>query len=87
MPTFDGKTEKFKLFEDLFHTSLKTRNMMIAEDNINFIHSPMRGDGLQTLKDINRRNQESLGEILTVFRRKDVKPQSRATAEKTNFGD
>ena len=26
MPTFDGKSEKFELFEDLFQTSLKTHN-------------------------------------------------------------
>ena len=26
MPTFDGKLEKFKLFEDLFHTGLKIKN-------------------------------------------------------------
>ena len=26
MPTFDGKTEKFELFEDLFQTSLKIHN-------------------------------------------------------------
>ena len=26
MPTFDGKSEKFKLFEDLFQTSLKIHN-------------------------------------------------------------
>ena len=88
MPTFDWKSKKFKLFENLFHASLKTRNQLIAEDNIHFIHSPMRGDGLQTLKDINSRNRrESLAEILTVFRRKNVKPQWMATAEKTNFNN
>ena len=28
MPTFDGKSEKFKLFEDLFQTSLKIHNQL-----------------------------------------------------------
>ena len=41
----------------------------------------MRGDALQTFKNISNRNRESLTEILTVFRRKYVKPQSMATAK------
>ena len=41
----------------------------------------MRGDALQTFKNITSPNRENLGEILTVFRRKYVKPQSMATAK------
>ena len=41
----------------------------------------MRGDALQTFKNISSRNRENLTEILTVFRRKYEKPQSRATAK------
>ena len=41
----------------------------------------MRGDALQTFKNITNPNRENLGEILTVFRRKYVKPQSMATAK------
>ena len=41
----------------------------------------MRGDALQTFKNITTPNRENLGEILTVFRRKNVKPQSMATAK------
>ena len=44
----------------------------------------MRGDALQTFKNINGPTPENLGEILAVFRRKYVKPQSMATA-KHNF--
>ena len=40
----------------------------------------MRGDALQTIKNISSPNRENLAELLTVFRRKYVKPQSRATA-------
>ena len=40
----------------------------------------MRGDALQTFKNISSRNRENLVEILTVFRRKYVKPQSMVTA-------
>ena len=81
MPTFDGKSEKFELFEDLFQTSLKIHNQLTEEDKINYFHSLMRGDALQTFKIITSPNRENLAEILNVFRRKYVKPQSMATAK------
>ena len=81
MPTFDGKSEKFELFEDLFQTSLKIHNQLTEEDKIFYFHSLMRGDALQTFKNINSPNRENLTEILTVFRRKYVQPQSMATAK------
>ena len=81
MPTFDGKTEKFELFEDLFQTSLKIHNQLTEDDRINYFHSLMRGDALQTFKNISGPTRENLEEILAVFRRKYVKPQSMATAK------
>ena len=81
MPTFDGKSEKFELFEDLLQTSLKIHNQLTEEDKINYFHSLMRGDALQTFKNISSPNRENLTEFLTVFRRKYVKPQSMATAK------
>ena len=81
MPTFDGKTEIFELFEDLFQTSLIIHNQLTEDDRINYFHSLMRGDALQTFKNINGPTRENLGEILAVFRRKYVKPQSMATAK------
>ena len=80
MPTFDGKSEKFELFEDLFQTSLKIHNHLTEQDKIYYFHTLMRGDALQTFKNISSPNRENLTEILTVFRRKYVKPQSMATA-------
>ena len=41
----------------------------------------MRGEALQTFKNITSPKRENLGEILTVFRRNYVKPQSMATAK------
>ena len=81
MPTFDGESEKFELFEDLFQKSLKIHNQLTEEDKINYFHSLMRGDYLQTFKNITSPNRENLGENLTNFRRKYVKPQSMATAK------
>ena len=81
MPTFDGKSEKFELFEDLFRTSSKNHNQLTEEDKIYCFHTLMRGDALQTFENIGSPNGENLTEILTVFRRKYVKPQSMATAK------
>ena len=81
MPTFDGKTEKLELFEDLFQTSLKIHNQLSEEHKINYFHSLMRGDALQTFKNITSPARENLEEILVIFRRKYVKPQSMATAK------
>ena len=81
MPTFDGKSEKFELFEDLLQTSLKIHNQLTEEDRINYSHSLKKGDALQIFKNINGPTRENLGEILAVFRRKYVKPQSMATAK------
>ena len=81
IPTFDGKSEKFELFEDLFQVSLKIHNQLTEDDRINYFHSFMRGDALQTFKNINGPTRKNLEEILAVFRRKYVKPQSMATAK------
>ena len=81
MPTFDGKSEKFELFEDLYQTSLKNSNQLIEDDEINYFHSLISGDALQSFKNINGPTRENLGEMLAVFRRKYVKPQSMATSK------
>ena len=72
MPTFDGKSEKSELFEDLFQTNLKIHNQQTEENRINYFHSLIRGDAIQTSENINGPTEESLGEILAVFRRKYV---------------
>ena len=81
MRTFDEKSEKFELFEDLFQRSLKIHDELTQEDKINYFHSLMRGDALPTFKNITTPNRDNLGEILTMFRRKYVKPQSMPTAK------
>ncbi len=81
MPTFDRESEKIELFEDLFQNSLKIHNQLTEEDKINYFQSLMRGDALQTFKNITSPNKKILREILTVFRRNYVKPQSIATAK------
>ena len=70
MPTFDGKSEKYEMFEDLYQTSFKIHNQLTEEDKMNYFYSLMRGDALQTFKNITSFNTENLGYILTLFRRK-----------------
>ena len=79
--TFDGKCEKFELFENLFQTSLKINNQLTEDDTINYFHSLLTGAALQTFKNINGPTRENLGEILAVYRRKYVRPESMATAK------
>ena len=86
MPTFDGKTEKFEMFEDLFQTSLKIHNQLTEEDKINYFHSLMRGDTLQTFKNISSRNRENLAEILMCSVENTWNP-SQWLQENTNFNN
>ena len=48
--TFDGKSEKFELFEDLFHTMIKMQPAMTEQMKINHFHSLLRKGALQTIR-------------------------------------
>ena len=39
MPVLDGKSGNFKLFENLFQTSLKHHHQLTEEDKVNYFHS------------------------------------------------
>ena len=69
------------MFEDLFQTSLEIHNQLTEGEKISYFNSLMRCDALQTFKNITSPKREDLGEILTVFRRKYLRPQSMATAK------
>ena len=79
--TFDGKSEKFELFEDLFHTMIKMQPAMTEQMKINHFHSLLRKGALQTFRNINSINRQTLEDVLVIFRRKYVKPESQATAK------
>ena len=78
---FDGKNEKFELFEDLFHTMLKMQPDMTEAMKINHFHAHLRKEALQTFRNISALNKKTLDDVLIVFRRKYVKPESQATAK------
>ena len=79
--TFDGKSEKFELFEDLFHTKIKMQPDMTETLKINHFHSLLRKNALQTFrnyygKQANLRRQ--LGSISSEIRQTRV-PGDRQT--------
>ena len=78
---FDGKNEKFELFEDLFHTMLKMQPEMTEAMKIKHFHAHLRKEALQTFRNISALNKKTLDDVLIVFRRKYVKPESQATAK------
>ena len=77
---FDGKIEKFELFENLFHTLLKMQPEMTEAMKITK-RSNLRKEALQTFKNISAINKKTLDDVLIVFRRKYVKPESQATVK------
>ena len=82
--TFNGKNEKnekFEYFEDLFHKTLKMQPILTEEMKINHFHTHLRGLALKTFKNIQRTPTTTLEDILKVFRRKYVKPESSASAK------
>ena len=78
---FDGKNEKFELFEDLFHTMLKIQPEMTEAMKINHFHAHLRKEALQTFRNINALSKQTLNDVLIVFRRKYFEPESQATAK------
>ena len=79
--TFDGKSENLKLFEELFHTMIKMQPTMTEQMNINHFHSLLQKGALQTFRNTNSINRQTLEDVLVMFRRKYVKPESQATAK------
>ena len=56
---FDGKNEKFELFEDLFHTMLKMQPEMTEAMKINHFHAHLRKEAVQTFRNISAINKKT----------------------------
>ena len=54
---FDGKNEKFELFEDLFHTLLKLQPKMTEAMKIMYFHAHLRKEALQTFRNLSASNK------------------------------
>ena len=70
LPTFDGKSEKFELFEDLSRNNIKMYPHLTEIQKINYFHSLLRGDALQAFYNIEDTKKDSLDEIMTIFKRR-----------------
>ena len=79
MPKFDGKTDKFEHFEDLFQTSLKVYPNITEKEKIHYFHSLLRCEALQTFRNMTDATCEHLNDILAGFRRQNVRQQPVAT--------
>ena len=79
---FDGKNDKFELFEDLFHTMLEMQLEMTESMKINHFPAHLRNEALQTYRNISASNKKTLDDVIIVFRLKYVKLESEATAKR-----
>ena len=57
---FDGKNERFELFEDLFHTLLKIQPEMTEAMKIDHFHAHLGKEALQTFRNISASNKKTL---------------------------
>ena len=65
----------------MFHTTLRMQPNLTEEMEINHFHAHLIGLALKTFKNIQRTPSTTLEDILKVFRRKYVKPESSASAK------
>ena len=70
LSTFDGKTEKFELFEYLFRYNIKMYPHLTELQKIKYFHSLLRGDAIQAFRIIEDAKKNSLEEIKTIFKRR-----------------
>ena len=69
LPTFDGKPEKFELFEDLFRNIIKMYPHLTELPKINYFHSLLHGDALEAFCNIEDAKKDLLEEIM-IFKRR-----------------
>ena len=70
LPTFNGKCEKFKLFEDLFRNNLIMYPHLSEIQKTNYFHSLLRGEALQAFRKLDDTKKDSLEDIITTFKRR-----------------
>ena len=70
LPTFNGKSDKFEFFEDLFRNNIKMYPHLTEPQKINYFHSQLKGDALQAFCNIKDSKKDSLDDIMTIFKRR-----------------
>ena len=69
LPVFDGKSEKFELFEDLLRNNIKMYPHLTEIQKINYFHSLLRGNALQAYCNLDDTKKDNLEEVITAFKR------------------
>ena len=80
LPVFDGESEKFEHFEDLFRNNIKLYPHLTEIQKINYFHSLLRGIALQAYCNLDDTKKDNLEEIITAFKRRFGDFQSSAKA-------
>ena len=80
LPVFDGKSEKFELFKDLFRNNIKMYSHLTEIQKINYFYSLLRGNALQAYCNIDDTKKDNLEEVITAFKRRFGDFQSGAKA-------
>ena len=80
LPVFDGKSEKFEFFEDLFRNNIKMYPHLTEIQKINYFYSLLRGNALQAYCNLDDAKKDNLEEVITAFKRRFGDFQSSAKA-------
>ena len=70
LPTFDGKNEKFELFEDLFRNNIRMHPHLTEIQRIHYFHSLLRVEALQAFRILDDTKKNNLEDIMTTFKRR-----------------
>ena len=83
LPVFDGKSEKFELFEDLFRNNMKMYPQLTEIQKINYFELQHRGNALQAYCNLDDTKKDNLEEVVTAFERRfgDCRLSAKARCE------
>ena len=80
LPVFDGKSENFELFEDLFRNNIKMYPHLTKIRKLNYFHSLLREYALQAYCNLDDTKKYHLEKVITAFTRRFGDFQSSAKA-------
>ena len=70
LPVFDGKSDKFDRFEDLFRNNIKKYHHLTEIQKIDNFHSLLRGNNLQAYCNLGDTRKDILEEVIMAFKRR-----------------
>ena len=70
LPDFDGKSERFELFEDLFRNNIEMYPHLTEVQKRNYFHSRLQGNALQAYCNLEDTKKYNLEEVITAFKRR-----------------